>query len=541
MHEQLIQHLRKVLKADAFDDFMQNIAIYCSVEDVRGMGLKDDDIKKLRAKNYKANAARVNMKFWDDEDDFDMGEWEFTNDDGAIRIFIQGPIDSWFGVDAPDIVRKLRAAGTIKSIHIDIESPGGFVSEGLALYHELKAQQRKKVPITTETRGLVASAAMDIFVTGARRIATQHSMMMIHAPWAFIFMAGNMWDIETGYNGLMSSFKVFTQNGIDILADNVDGLEKSQVEAWFKTGDKWMDENEAVELGFATEVADVPESDDDPQTTQPDPDSQQHDDGEGASRREPPNHMPPIHEPQETAMKLSAERQAKIRNALSFADDTEITEDHVEQFMAREEAEREDENMQREIAETARIRSEVEDELKSFYDAGFMSRAQRIKWTGTIMQADDPREHLATVVGQLKDTFGDPAAPPLADVDAAAAPTAPQQLVDGDPADAGAEARAAAAAAAAETPVENARAFYTDICNKNGNTINAFKLAYRRTKEKFGIEVVRELSISSKINTDGAVDDKKTKVFRQQLTDANAFQSLIKDDEVQNVRQAPLP
>ena len=534
MHEQLIQHLRSILKIDAFDSFMQNMALYCSVEDVRGMGLKDEDIKKLRAKNYKANAARANMKWWDEEEDNDDGEWEFTNNDGAVRIFIQGPIDSWFGVDAPDIVRKLRAADTINSIHIDIESPGGFVSEGLALYHELKAQQRKKVPITTETRGLVASAAMDIFVAGNRRIATQHSMMMIHAPWAFIFMAGNMWDIEAGYNGLMNSFKVFTQNGIDILADNVDGLEKSRVEEWFKAGDKWMDENEAVEIGFATEVADVPESDDEPEPVATEPTAQQHDDGEGAPRRETPNDPPPTHAPQEIPMKLSAERQAKIRKALSIADDIEITEDHVEQFMAKEEAEREDENMQREIAETARIRSEVESELKPFYDAGFMSQAQRQRWTGTIMQADDPREHLATVVGQLKDTFGDPAAAPAA--------ADPQQRVDADPAAAAAAASAAAAAAAdADTPIEKARARFKQICDDGGNTINAFKLAYRRVKEEYGLEVLRELQTSSKINTKGAADDTKSKAFRQELTNANGFQSLINDDEVQNVRQAPLP
>ena len=37
MHDLLMQHLKKVLKPDAFDDFMQNVAIHCSVEDVRGM------------------------------------------------------------------------------------------------------------------------------------------------------------------------------------------------------------------------------------------------------------------------------------------------------------------------------------------------------------------------------------------------------------------------------------------------------------------------------------------------------------------------
>ena len=263
MHTELIQNLQQIMKPDSFRDFMQNVAVYCAVEEVRSLGFDDAEIKRMRREHYNANAAKVGQAWWDDDDeDEDDSKWEYESVDGHVKIFIEGPIDSWFGVDAPAIVRKLRTEEEIKSIHMDLASPGGFVSEALTLYHELKAQQRTGVPITTESRGVVASAATDLFVTGSTRIATQHSMFMVHAPWAFAILIGNKWDMKRGYKKIMTSFDVFTQNGIDILADNIEGLEKSTVEGWFKQGDKWFNETQALEQGLATEVADQPASDD---------------------------------------------------------------------------------------------------------------------------------------------------------------------------------------------------------------------------------------------------------------------------------------
>ena len=551
----LIQHLRDMLKPESYREFMQNVSVYCPVEEVRTLGFEDEEIKKLRREHYNANAAKVGHAWWDDDDDGDDDDnkWEYESVDGHVKIFIEGPIDSWFGVDAPAIVRKLRNEDEIKSIHTDIASPGGYVTESLTLYHELKAQQRKGVPITTESRGVVASAATDLFVAGDTRVATQHSMFMVHAPWAFAFLIGNKWDMKRGYKKLMTSFDVFTQNAVDILADNIEGLEKKTVEGWFKQGDKWFNETQALEHGLATEVADQVASDDagdgdgdddddDMKNKQDDDDSnKQHDEG-GEGQREPPDEPPtpePVEEPepstltQEAHMKLSAEREAKIRSTLNLADDVEITEQHVDDYLEKEEADREHKDMQREMQDTARIRATVDEGLKPFYDEGKMSKVQLDNWAKTIMRSDQPLEQLKEVVTTLEQQFGAPGAQQQQQQ---------QQRVDQDP---GAEAAAAAAAAAAEEddeeketvtvegvdlPVGKARKRFRELCKEGGNTDGAFKYAYRTVKEEFGMPTMRAMSTASQIDTklEGESD---IKAFRRRLRQTNTFRSMINADE----------
>ena len=570
MPREFIQNLKKIMKAEAFDDFMQNIAAYCSLEEVRSLGLDDKEIKKLRKKQYNANVAKVGQKWFDEDDDEDDGDWEYQNNDGHIKIFIEGPIDSWFGVDAPAIVRKLRDEKEIRSIHLDIASPGGFVSEALTLYHELKAQQRKGIPITTESRGVVASAACDLFVTGGTRIATQHSMFMIHAPWAFIFMVGNKWEMKRKFKAMMTSFDVFTQNAIDIIADNIDGLEKKTVEGWFKQGDKWMNENQALELGFATEIADQVASDDaDPEPEEEpeeepeddetrmqqeflgqqiaqDTQQQQLDEG-GGQRREPPEEPPPADAPgapeqpttssEEEDMKLTKERAAKVRKALNLGDEVEITDDHLEQYFAKEEADREQEQMQQEMQETARIRAQVDEQLKPFYDAGNMSKAQLDQWTGTIMRAENPVAQMEHTVELLTNQFGDPAKqtePPPQPTTLPSDPNAQQSRQQQTEQDDEDNETMVDPKTGVTHPIGQARKRFKQLCEEGGNTTGAYKDAYRSLKEEFGMDCVRALSTASQIKTN-LEGEAEAKSFRQSIRKARTFSSLIDKKDVEEV------
>lgn len=226
-------------------------------------------------------------------------------------------------------------------------------------------------------------------------------------------------------------------------------------------------------------------------------------------------------------MNLSKEREAKIRQALNLDDGVEITEDHVEQYLAKQEQEQADQEMQREMADTARMKKEVENQLKPFYDKGNMSKAQFDKWTATIMRSDDPQAQLKNVVEQLSDQFGDPAESAAANQAAQQAQQQQQAAVDSDPG-------AGDPPPEEKTKVEKALELYKKVCDDNGNTVAAFKMAYQTIKEhpEYGMPVLRELQTLNKISAqktdaEGNKEFKTDKEFRQEIVGASTFKNMI--------------
>lgn len=84
----------------------------------------------------------------------------------------------WGGVSAKDVVRDIAASKT--PISVRINSPGGIVTEGYAIYNAL-SQHRHGV--TVQVDGLAASIASIIAMAGEQIIMAEMSMMMIHNPW----------------------------------------------------------------------------------------------------------------------------------------------------------------------------------------------------------------------------------------------------------------------------------------------------------------------------------------------------------------------
>lgn len=76
-------------------------------------------------------------------------------------------------------IRYLEREDPEGEIKIFINSPGGMVTEGLALYDVMKAVT---CPITTICMGMAASMAALLFVAGDRREMLEHSRIMIHDP-----------------------------------------------------------------------------------------------------------------------------------------------------------------------------------------------------------------------------------------------------------------------------------------------------------------------------------------------------------------------
>lgn len=97
---------------------------------------------------------------------------------GAVVIDLYDEIGAW-GVSAAAFREKLNSIGDA-DIHLRINSPGGDVFDGIAMYNDLLSHKGK---VTVEITGLAASAASIIALAGEEITMHETAFMMIHNAW----------------------------------------------------------------------------------------------------------------------------------------------------------------------------------------------------------------------------------------------------------------------------------------------------------------------------------------------------------------------
>src|SRR5271170_3597497 len=111
------------------------------------------------------------------------------------RIFLSDAVDS---DSAKDIIRKLWYLDTIapgKPILFVINSPGGSVDSGFAIWDQVKMITS---PVTTLVTGLAASmgSILSLCAAPGRRFATPFARFMIHQPSINGMIKGQATDLE---------------------------------------------------------------------------------------------------------------------------------------------------------------------------------------------------------------------------------------------------------------------------------------------------------------------------------------------------------
>lgn len=102
----------------------------------------------------------------------------------SAEVLIYGDIgESWYGesVTAKDFVREL-AALDVDELTIRINSYGGSVPEGIAIYNAIK---RHRAKTTIAIDGIAASIASLIAMAGDTVEMAENALLMVHAPWGF--------------------------------------------------------------------------------------------------------------------------------------------------------------------------------------------------------------------------------------------------------------------------------------------------------------------------------------------------------------------
>lgn len=164
-------------------------------------------------------------------------------------LYIYGTITAYKWDDA-DVTAKqfaddLEALGDVDALDVFINSPGGSVFQGQAIYSILK-RFGEKTPVHVHVDGLAASIASVIAMAGSTVTMPRNAMMMVHNPWSIAI--GNAADFRKE-------------------ADTLDRIRVALIEAYMSkvniTEDKlselldaetWLTAQECHDYGFCDEL-----------------------------------------------------------------------------------------------------------------------------------------------------------------------------------------------------------------------------------------------------------------------------------------------
>lgn len=163
------------------------------------------------------------------------------------NINIYGDISSYpFEEGAPtakNLTAMLDSLEDISKINVYINSYGGEVAEGLAIYNALK---RHKAKVVTYCDGFAASIASVIFMAGDERIMNDSSLLMIHNAWSW--GEGNAEQLRKQADDLDK----ITQASV-IAYKSHSTLSEEEIKALMDK-ETWILPDEALEYGFATSI-----------------------------------------------------------------------------------------------------------------------------------------------------------------------------------------------------------------------------------------------------------------------------------------------
>jgi ATP-dependent Clp protease protease subunit len=132
-----------------------------------------------------------------------------------------------------------------EEISLYINSPGGSILHGLAIYDTIK---HISAPVSTVCYGMAASMGAFLLSCGkkGRRFALPHSRVLIHQPLIHVQNAfqSSQTDIQKTAESLLKSRQILEQ----IMAENI-GVSLEKIHADCER-DNWMSAEEALEYGI---------------------------------------------------------------------------------------------------------------------------------------------------------------------------------------------------------------------------------------------------------------------------------------------------
>lgn len=162
-------------------------------------------------------------------------------------VYIYAEIGESFwseSVTAKDFIDELDALPeSVKTIDLRLNSPGGSVFDGRAIFNAL---QRHPAKVTSYVDGVAASMASEIMLAGDKVVIAENAFVMIHNPWGFAM--GDAAEMRKAAD-LLDKMRG------SMIKRYADKSGKSEKEIGkLVDAETWFEGKEAVDFGLADEV-----------------------------------------------------------------------------------------------------------------------------------------------------------------------------------------------------------------------------------------------------------------------------------------------
>ncbi len=168
-----------------------------------------------------------------------------TNNVAQIDIFGDIVSEKWFDEEtsATSFRDALKELGDVSTINLSINSGGGSVFDGIAIYNMLKSH---KATVNVYIEGLAASIASVIAMAGDTITMRSGSMIMVHMPWTL--SQGNAEEMRKTADTLEKT----GDSIVDIYSERT-GISSDDIRN-IMNDETWLSAEEAVEQGWATKL-----------------------------------------------------------------------------------------------------------------------------------------------------------------------------------------------------------------------------------------------------------------------------------------------
>ncbi|CEO39403.1 ClpP-like prohead protease/major capsid protein fusion protein [Photobacterium kishitanii] len=173
--------------------------------------------------------------------------WFTLNNQGEgqpVKVWIHGDIGS-YDIEAIDLIKALQSVGS-QDAEFRIQSYGGSVYEGLAMYNAIKAHKGKTIGIVD---GLVASISSYFLMACDEIQMPENAKLMIHDP------AIGAWGGENEIESALTQLKNAKQTIAEAYAERCGKSLDDVLQAMAK--ETWFTANQALEFGLIDAVIDA--------------------------------------------------------------------------------------------------------------------------------------------------------------------------------------------------------------------------------------------------------------------------------------------
>lgn len=172
-----------------------------------------------------------------------------TSDDGTSTIFLYGDIGDYTEVQSGRIAQELMEAERVsRRIHVRINSNGGEVYSGIAIFNALRHSQ---ADIRIYVDGIAASMASVIALCGKPVEMSKYARLMLHSVSGGCY--GNKQDLQR----CMEEIESLEGSLSEIYAERLGMSQEEVKQTYFDGEDHWLTAQEALDLGFIDGIYDA--------------------------------------------------------------------------------------------------------------------------------------------------------------------------------------------------------------------------------------------------------------------------------------------